>query len=104
MDIRVLMQPRGCDICGLRGRLGPEDGLIIGPAFSVESAAAKAIYLMLIVLAIEGLGVERNDGDLAPMSGLLRLGGRVKTTTGIRPRDARANLIGCVLSQTDPTW
>jgi hypothetical protein len=33
----------------------PEDGLIISPAFGVESVAVKAICLMLIVLAIEGL-------------------------------------------------
>ena len=38
-----------------------EDGLVIGPALGVESVAVEAIYPMLIVLAIEGLRVERDD-------------------------------------------
>jgi hypothetical protein len=45
---------------------GSEEGLTIGPAFGTKSVAAKAICSMLIVLAVVGLGVERNDGDLAP--------------------------------------
>ena len=52
----------------------PEDGLIIGPAFGTESVAAEAIYSMLIILAVKGLGVERNDGYLAPTVGAVAVG------------------------------
>ena len=38
-----------------------EDGLVVGPALAAESVAAKAIFPMLIVLAVEGLRVERDD-------------------------------------------
>jgi hypothetical protein len=39
----------------------PEDGIIIGLALGTESVAAKAIFPMLIVLAVEGLRVKRDD-------------------------------------------
>ena len=52
----------------------PEDGLIIGPAFGAESVAVEAIYSMLIILAVKGLRVERNDGYLAPTVGAVAVG------------------------------
>ena len=52
----------------------PEDGLVIGSAFGAESVAAEAIYAMLIILAVKGLIVERNDGYLAPTVGAVAVG------------------------------
>ena len=38
-----------------------EDGLVIGPALGAESVTAEVINPMLIVLAVKGLVVERDD-------------------------------------------
>ena len=46
---------------GVEVVFGPEDGLIIGPAFYAEGVAAEAIYPMLIIFAVEGLRVEQDD-------------------------------------------
>ena len=59
---------------GVEVIFGSEDGLIIGPAFGAENVAAKAIYSMLIVLAVEGLAVERDDGDLSPTARAVAVG------------------------------
>jgi len=44
----------------------PADGLFVGPAIGVESVAVKEILLVLLVLTVEGFGVERDDQDLTP--------------------------------------
>jgi hypothetical protein len=50
------------------------DDLFIGPAIGTESVAVKAILPMLLVLAVEGLGVEQDDRDLAPTVGAVAVG------------------------------
>jgi len=48
--------------------------LLVGPAIGAKSIAVKVIYLLLVILAIEGLGVQRDDRDLAPTVGAVAIG------------------------------
>ena len=47
------------------------DDLLVGPTISVKSIAVKAFCPLLVVLAIEGLGVQQDDRDLAPAVGVV---------------------------------
>ena len=50
------------------------DDLFVGPAISAEGVAVKAICPLLVVLAAEGLGVQRDVRDLAPTVGAVAVG------------------------------
>ena len=52
----------------------PADGLFVGPSIGAESVAVEAILTMLLVLAIEGLGVERDDRNLVLTVGAVAVG------------------------------
>ena len=42
------------------------DDLLVGPTIGAKSVAVEAFCPLLVVLAVEGLGVQRDDQDLAP--------------------------------------
>ena len=42
------------------------DDLLVGPTISTKAVAVKTLRPLLVVLAGEGLGVQRDDRDLAP--------------------------------------
>ena len=50
------------------------DDLLIGPMIGAKSIAVKAIRPLLVFLAVEGLGVQRDDRDLAPAVGAVAVG------------------------------
>ena len=45
--------------------------LLVGPTIGTKSVAVKAFCPLLVVLAIEGLEVQRDDQDLAPAVGVV---------------------------------
>ena len=46
--------------------LGSLDDLLVGPTIGAKGIAVKTLRPLLVVLAGEGLGVQRDDRDLAP--------------------------------------
>ena len=50
------------------------DDLLIGPSISAKSVAVKAFCPPLVILTIEGLGVQLDDRDLAPTVGAIAVG------------------------------
>jgi hypothetical protein len=57
------------------------DDLLVGPTIGTESVAVEAICTLLIILAIEGLGIQRDDRDLAPTVGAIAVGREGETAT-----------------------
>ena len=52
----------------------PTDDIFIGPTIGTKSVAMEAFCPMLVVLAVEGLGVQRDDRDLASAVGVTAVG------------------------------
>ena len=50
------------------------DDLLIGPTISAKRVAVKAFCPLLVVLAVEGLRVQRDDRDLVPAIGAVAVG------------------------------
>jgi hypothetical protein len=58
--------------------LGLLDGCLVGPTIGAETVAVKMFHPLLIVFADEGLGVQRDDRDLAPVVGVAAVGWEVE--------------------------
>jgi len=50
------------------------DDLLVGPTISAKSVAVKAFCPLLVILTIEGLGVQLDDRDLASAVGVVAVG------------------------------
>jgi len=50
------------------------DYILIGPTISAKSIAVKALCPLLIVLTVEGLGIQRYNRDLAPAVRVVAVG------------------------------
>jgi hypothetical protein len=46
--------------------LGLLDDCLVGPPIGAETVAVKTFHLLLIIFAGQGLGVQRDDRDMAP--------------------------------------
>ena len=58
--------------------LSLQDDSLIGPTISAEVVAVKMLSPLLIVLAGEGVGVQRDDRDLAPAVRVAAVGQEVE--------------------------
>ena len=54
--------------------LSLQDDSLIGPTISAEVVAVKTLSPLLIVLASNGLGIQRNDRDLVSAIGVAAVG------------------------------
>ena len=50
------------------------DDLLVGPTIGAKSVAVEAFCPLLVVLAVEGLGVQRDDQDLVLAVGAIVVG------------------------------
>ena len=76
MDASV--QPWGCDAQHFVIFLGLLDDCLVGSTISAETVALKTLRPLLIVFTGEGLGVQRDDRDLAPAIGVAAVGWEVE--------------------------